>query len=247
MKGRQGVGVVTTSPMPVRLLIAILLGLMLGLATPAMAAAPTLPPAAEPLQFYVFSLTDTPAAEAAQDVIVGALARELEVDPAVDGLVTFRADGWYSDEALLQDFGTALLDQDIALVRTGPGAFAVVPRANVPMMLARGGTLMRLPEPASARAPTPRAAGEEASAAPTGAGVWDNAFAALLLFFAGAAAGAAALFGGQIVHRRATAVEKARLSPPLLRLTDQRLRLRPPAEVAEADPELIIPRFEDRR
>jgi hypothetical protein len=233
--------------MPVRLLIAVLLGLTLGLAAPALAAAPSLPAAAEPLQFYAFSFTDTPAEEAAQDVVVGALARDLQVDPAVDGLVTFRADGWYSDEALLQDFGTALLDQDIALMRTGPGAYAVVPSANVPMLMARGGTLMRLPEPASARAPSPApasSAGETSTA--RRAGWWDNALAAMLLFFAGAAAGAAALFGGQIVHRRAMA-ETARLSPPLLRLTDQRLKLRPPVDVAEADPELIIPRFEDRQ
>lgn len=231
--------------MHVRLLIAILLGLTLGLATPVGAATPTLPPAAEPLQFYVFSFTDTPAEEAAQDVVVGALARDLTVDPAVDGLVTFRADGWYSDEALLQDFGTALLDQDIALMRTGPGAYAVVPRANVPMLMARGGTLMRLPEPATARAPSPVASTGETT---TGrqSGWWDNALSAMLLFFAGAAAGAAALFAGQVVHRRATAAT-VRLSPPLLRLTDQRLRLRPPADVAEADPELIIPKFEDRR
>jgi hypothetical protein len=66
-----------------------------------------------------------------------------------------------------------------------------------------------------------------------------------MLFFAGAGAGAAALFAGQTVHRRAAA-GTARLSPPLLRLTDQRLRLKPPSDVAEGDPELIIPSFEDR-
>ncbi len=230
--------------MTLRLLIALLLGLWLAPALPAKAAAPPLSPAAEPLQFYVFSFTDTPAEEAAQDVVVGALARDLQVDPAVEGPVTFRADGWYSDEALLQDFGTALLDQDIALMRTGPGAYAVVPRANVPMLMARGGTLMRLPEPASARAPTPSSTAGETTIA-SQAGWWDNALAAMLLFFAGTAVGAAALFGGQIVHRHARG-EAALLSPPLLRLTDQRLRLQPPAEVAEADPELIIPRFEDR-
>lgn len=230
--------------MPVRLLITIVLGLTLGLATPAMASGSPLPPAAEPLQFYVFSFTDTPAEEAAQDVIVGALARDLQVDPAVEGPVTFRADGWYSEQALLQDFGTALLDQDIALMRTGPGAYAIVPRANVPMLMARGGTLMRLPEPASARAPAPGATASDGTAARR-TGWWDNAFAALVLFFAGAAAGAAALFGGQTVYRRARG-EAVRLSPPPLRLTDQRLRLQPPADVAEADPDLIIPRFEDR-
>ena len=230
--------------MILRLVIAILLGLALTRAEPVQAAPPALPQAAEPLQFFVFSFTDTPVDEAAQDVVVGALARDLTIDPAVKGLVTFRADGWYGDEALLQDFGTALLDQDIALMRTGPGAYALVPRANAPMLMARGGTLMRLPEPVSARAPT--AASTAGDAPPERqAGGWDSAFAALMLFFAGAAAGAAALFGGQVIYRRAGG-GAARLSPPVLRLTDQRVRLRPPAEVADADPDLIIPRFEDR-
>jgi len=227
-----------------RLVIALLIGLALSDAAPARAAAPTLPQAAEPLQFYVFSFTDTPAAEAAQDVVVGALARDLTIDRAVDGMVTFRADGWYGDEALLQDFGTALLDQDIALMRTGPGAYAVVPAANVPMLMARGGTLMRLPEPATARGPSrPAAAGSVSASAERE--WWDGALAGLSLFFAGALAGAAALFAGQAVHRRAQA-RSARLSPPPLRLTDQRLRPRPPTDLTEADPDLVIPTFETR-
>ena len=148
---------------PMRLLRPALLALML-LAAPAAAqaqpvapAASPIPAAAEPLQFYVFSFTDTPVAEAAQDVVGGALAYDLTIDPAVDGIVTFRANGWYSSDALLKDFGAALLDQDVALMRTGPGAYAVVPRANVPMMLARGGSLMALPEPTTARPPVPAA------------------------------------------------------------------------------------------
>lgn len=235
---------VSIRPMTLRLVIALLLGLALAPAAPARATTPALPQAAEPLQFYVFSFTDAPAEEAAQDVVVGALARDLTVDPAVEGLVTFRADGWYGDEALLQDFGTALLDQDIALMRTGAGAYALVPRANVPMLMARGSTLMRLPEPASARAPVP---------APTAvnrppverSGWWDSAVAGLLLFFAGAVAGAVALLGGQVIHRRAGG-EAVRLPTPLLRLTDQRAPVPVRTAVAEADPDLVIPQFEDR-
>lgn len=239
-------GVVPSMPMIVRLLIGFLLVFGLTAAMSPRSVASAVPPAAEPLQFYVFSFTDTPVEEAAQDVIGGALARDLTLDPALEGLVTFRADGWYSEQALVQDFGTSLLDQDIALVRTGPGAYAVVPRANVPMLMARGGTLMRLPEPTSARPATPVPASDGSAVEARSAPWWDDAFFGLLLFFTGAAAGAAALFGGQTAYRRAQG-NAVRLSPPLLRLTDQRLRLMPPGDIVEGDPDLIIPRFEDRR
>lgn len=235
------------SRFPMRLLRPALLALTL-MAAPALAQAPAtapIPAAAEPLQFYVFSFTDTPVAEAAQDIVGGALAWDVTIDPTVDGVVTFRADGWYSSDALLKDFGSALLDQDIALMRTAPGAYAVVPRANVPMMLARGGSLMALAEPVTARPPLPAAT----VAAPTavyGKDRWfDGAVTALLIFFGGALAGAAALFGGQTVYRRAE--ERARIAAPLLRLTDQRRPASRPVEGAEADPDLVIPRFNEPR
>ncbi|MGV3578990.1 hypothetical protein [Brevundimonas sp.] len=217
------------------------------LASPVMAQAPTaapVPAAAEPLQFYVFSFTDTSVAEAAQDVVGSALGYEVTVDPAVEGgIVTFRADGWYSSDALLKDFGVALLDQDIALMRTGQGAYAVVPGANVPMMLARGGTLMTLAEPATASPPV--AVALDAPVAIYGRDRWwDGTFAALLIFFGGALAGAAALFGGQTVYRRAE--KRARIAAPLLRITDQRQPVARPPEGAEADPDLVIPRFDER-
>lgn len=217
------------------------------LASPAAAQEPAsapIPAAAEPLQFYVFSFTDTPVAEAAQDVVGGALAYDLTIDPAVDGMVTFRADGWYSSDALLKDFGAALLDQDIALMRTGRGAYAVVPRANVPMMMARGGTLMTLAEPATAAPPVAAAAVDAPVAVYGRDRWWDGALTALLIFFGGALAGAAALFGGQTVYRRAE--ERARIAAPLLRLTDQRQPVARPPEGAEADPDLVIPSFEER-
>lgn len=219
------------------------------LAGPALAQQPVAPPipaAAEPVQFYVFSFTDTPVAEAAQDVVGGALAYELSVDPAVEtGIVSFRADGWYTGEALLKDFGAALLDQDIALMRTGPDAYALIPRANVPMTMARGGVLMTLAEPATARPPLPAAADAPQAAVYGRDRWWEGAFSALMLFFAGAVAGGAALLAGQTVYRRAKAAE--RIAPPLLRLTDQRLPVQRPPETAEADPELVIPRFDERR
>lgn len=198
----------------------------------------TVSAAAEPLQFYVFSFTETPVAEAAQDVVVGALALDLVVDPAVDGVVTFRADGWYGSNALLQDFGAALLDQDIALVRSGPGSYTLAPRANLPMLLARGGVLMTLPDPASARSPEPvlRAADPVVYGR---ARWWEGAMAALSLFMAGAIAGAAALFGGQAMLRRARRAQA--LAAPVLRITDQRVTA--PVDLHPGDPDLVIPRF----
>lgn len=233
----------SNASMSARIVPGLAVGAVL-LAAPAAAQAPAQPlsAAAEPAQFYVFSFTNTPIAEAATDIVTGALAYDLTVDPAVEGVVTFRADGWSSGEALLQDFGSALLDQDVALVRTGAGAYAVIPRANVPMLLARGGVLMRVAEPATAAPP-------EVVAPPGSRPVygrarwWDGAAAALSIFVLGALAGAGALFGGQVIWRR-NAPYSPRLDPPLLRLTHRPER---PARtpIAEADPDLVIPRFDE--
>ncbi|WP_396593872.1 hypothetical protein [Brevundimonas sp. R86498] len=229
-----------------RLSLCAALFVALAAATPAaVLAAPVVPAAAEPLQFYVFSFTDAPADEAAQDVVAGALARDLTVDPAVDGVVSFRTEGWSGSEALLRDFGTALLDQDIALMRTGPGAYALIPRANVPMLMARGGVLMRLPEPASAGPATPAA-----TAAPVFDELgpdhwWDSAATALLIFFAGAASGAAALWNAQRLYRSAD--RPSRRIAPVLRLTDRRERIDVPVIESQPDPDLIIPRFDATR
>jgi len=231
--------------MPMRPFLAVLFLVLAGV-SPALArtAASPVPASAEPLQFYVFSFTETPIAEAAQDIVGGALAYDLEVDPAVEGIVSFRADGWSTGEALLKEFGEALLDQDVALMRTSPGAYAVVPRTNVPMMLARGGVLMALPEPVGTAQPSPAPVTGMASAAVYGGDRWwDGAFTALMIFFTGALAGGAALLAGQTVYRRAES--RTRIAPPTLRLTDQRTRLDRPADIQAADPDLVIPRFED--
>lgn len=229
-----------------RLIRLALLAAALSAATPTLAQAPRpVPAAAEPVQFYVFSFTDTPVAEAAQDVVGGALAYELSIDPAVEtGIVSFRADGWYTGEALLRDFGAALLDEDIALMRTAPGAYALIPRANAPMVMARGGVLMTLAEPATARPPLPAPADAPRAAVYGGDRWWEGAIPALLLFFAGAVAGGSALLAGQTVYRRAKAAE--RIAPPLLRLTDQRLPVQPLSETTGVDPDLVIPRFDER-
>jgi len=208
---------------------------------PVRATATPVPASPDSMRLYVFSLNDTPVAEAAQDIVGGALSYELTIDPAVEGVVSFRAEGWSSGEALLNEFGSALLDEDIALMRIGVGAYVLIPRVNVPMMLARGGVLMTLPEPGFATPPSP--------AATAGPSVvygrdrwWDSAFAALLVFFAGVLAGGAALFGGQTVYRSAEA--RTRLAAPPLRLTDQRLPSDWPPDAAAADPDLVIPRFD---
>lgn len=229
----------------------LLFGLTLALtpAAPAFARPPVASPAvatplpdpAEPVQFYVFSLNDTPVAEAAQAVVGGALSYDLDVDPAVEGLVTFRADGWYGSEALLQDFGAALLDQDVALMQTAPRTYALIPRANIAVLRSRGGVLMTRPEPAGARPPVPAAM--EAPATVYGqARWWDGAFGGLLLFFGGALAGGAALLAGLIVYCRAQA--RPPVVSPRLRLTDQQSRDHPSAMVTTADPDLVIPRFD---
>lgn len=201
--------------------------------------------AAEPVQFYVFSFNETPAAEAAQDLVVSALGNELDIDPAASkGVVTFSADGLYSGPALLQDFGSALLDQDIALIRTRPGVYALVPRTNAPILIARGGVLMALPSPTT-RAGSARVTSEASPVPVYGrARWWDGAGGAMLLFFAGALAGAAALFGGQTVYRRAP--PPGPISPPLLRLADQREHRGSSVETADADIDLVIPSFETR-
>ncbi len=242
---RDGSDVVSSIPMPKRLLLAILLAAAPTGSIAAVPAAAALSPAAEPLQFYVFSFTDTPAAEAAQDVVVGALAHDLDIDPAVEGVVTFRADGWYSGDALLRDFGTALLDQDLALVRTGRGAYALVPRTNAAILMARGGVVMQLSDAGTVRAPVAPASETAPSLVRETKGWWSGAAAALVLFFAGAAAGAAALFAGQATWRRATA-DPARLAAPVRRLSDRSPAPQPRGDAISPDPDLVIPRFEDR-
>jgi hypothetical protein len=221
--------------------------LVLALGSAACAApsgAPALSTAAEPVQFYVFSFTETPVAEAAQDVVGSALGYDLRIDFAAEGVVTFSANGLYSGEALLQDFGSALLDQDIALIRTAPGTYALIPRANVPMLMARGGVLMTLPTPALPSGPA-RVIAEPVPTPVYGrARWWDGAFGALFVFLAGAIAGGAALFVGQAVYRRAET--QVPLSEPALRLTDQRTSWPRTDEAAEGDTDLVIPTFDAR-
>jgi hypothetical protein len=244
VKGRQGQGVVSSVPMLKRLLLPVLAALFA--VAPAIAAprAGTVPEAAEPLQFYVFSFTDTPASEAT-DIVSGALAHDLEIDPAVDAIVTFRADGWYSEEALLRDFGTALLDEDVVLVRTGAGAYALAPRVNAPMLTARGGVVLRLQEPKVSRPPSGPNGDQRTAPVPPVPPWWDGVLWGMSLFSIGAAAGAAAVVCGKAVWRRSQAAP-IRQGPVVLRLTHARPQPLP-EPAPKPDPELVIPDFANRR
>lgn len=198
-------------------------------------------PSSSATQFYVLSFTDAPVAEVAEAVIGGALAQSVSVDPAIAGTMSFRADGWFTANQLMQEYGTALLDRDIALVRSRDGDLAMVPRNELPRELARGAALMALSQPlATPSVPVVRST---AAAAPIVYGEdrwWDGGIGKAMLFLIGALSGAATLLTGQrIVGRR-----KASIRTPLLALADRSVRAttRPVPE----DAELVIPRFEDR-
>lgn len=192
-------------------------------------------------QFYVLSFTDAPIAEIAEAVIGGALAQSVSVDPAIAGTMSFRADGWFTGDQLMQEYGTALLDRDIALVRSRDGDLAMVPRDELPRELARGAALMALSEPsASPAVPVVRA---KAAAAPIVYGEdrwWDGGIGKAMLFLTGALSGAAAVLTGQRVAARRKAPSRTRL----LALADRSARA--PARPAAEDSELVIPRFEDQ-
>lgn len=207
-------------------------------------ASPVPAPVASPAaaQFYVLSFTDAPIAEVAEAVVGGALSRDLAIDPAVEGTMSFTVEGAFTPEALLQEFGTAALDQDLALMQSRAGDLALVPRANMAMEMRDGATLVALP---TAAAPVvTEAVTRAASVAPIVYGRdrwWEGPVGGLLIFLTGAVSGAAALYAGQ------RALRPAGPTPPtLIRIAHTPVpRVEP--ELARADdPELTIPRFETR-
>ena len=208
--------------------------------TPAAASVPA-GDASGPAQFYVLSFTDAPIAEVAEGVIGAALGQTAAVDPAVEGAMSFRAEGWFSPDALLGEFGAALLDQDVALMRSTAGALAVVPRPDIAPELARGAVLVTAAPPAT-RATAPPSVPEPAAPIVYGRARWqDGPVGAWLIFLAGGAAGAGAgaLAAGTLLRRRMA----TRGSTPV------RLRIaQAPSDdvrsVAVEDPELVIPRFD---
>ena len=191
--------------------------------------------------FYVLSFTDAPIGEVAEAVVGGALARDVSIDPAIDGTMSFSAEGAFTPEALLQEFGTAALDQDIALIQSRAGALSLVPRANMAAELAQGSRLVALAPPGSGSParPTVKATPPIVYGA---ARWWDGPVAGLLLFLTGAVSGAGALFVGQTLLRPVGAP-----APAIFRITHVADAPDGSAkrDVAE-DPELTIPRFESR-
>ncbi len=221
---------------------------LLAMTAPAVTLAQAPPPtnaaapagdASGPAQFYVLSFTDAPIPEVVEGVIGGALGQAAAVDPAVDGTMSFRAEGWFSPDALLAEFGAALLDQEVALVRSAEGDLALVPRSDIAPELARGAVLVTLATGPATRETTAAAASAPTAPIVYGRSRWrDGPVGALLIFVAGCAAGAGALVGGTLLRRRLAA-----RAPAALRL---RIAHAPPAPARPGeieDPELIIPRF----
>lgn len=221
-----------------------LLGAITGADGPAAHAQASVPSAVAPspgAQFFVLSFTDAPIGEVAEAVVGGALSRDIAIDPAIDGTMSFSAEGAFTPDALLQEFGTAALDQDIALIQSRAGALSLVPRSNMAAELARGSSLVALAPPGTG-SPV-RAA---ATAAPPivygSARWWDGPVAGLFIFLTGAASGAGALFAVQRLLRPAGESATAIFRITHVAETPDGSAKR---DVAE-DPELTIPRFESR-
>ncbi len=232
--------------------VQIIAGLTLGLATAGLSGSPTraqgVPsaissastPIDNPAQFYVLSFTDQPIAEVAEEVIGGGLSQTVSVDPAIDDIMSFQVQGAFTTDALLAEFGEALLDRDAALVRSSQGDLAVVLRANLANEIAKGAHLVAVSAPAP-QAPRATAVATGPTPAITyGKDRWqDGPLGALLLFFSGALAGAAGLRGGQILRAR-----RASREPVLLMITHDA----PSSETSQVeDTDLTIPRFTSSR
>jgi len=210
----------------VRMLAAVIAALALSAGT---AAATGVPEGAG--QYYVLSFTGTPAAEAAEDVIVGSLRQSVSIDPAVDALVTFQAEGWFSDRMLLEEFGAALMEGNAALVRRGAD-LAIVPRSDLPAEILEGAVLIATPGPAAPLArPDPSTPPSAYRPVIYGAGRGTaNWLIGVLIFAVGAVAGAAGLRAKQLVWDK-RAPEPDLIVAPGLRLVSN-VAVEPGAEDA---------------
>ena len=195
--------------------------------------------ASQTAQFYVLSFTDAPIGEVAEAVVGGALSRDLTINPAIDGTMSFSAEGRFTPEALLQEFGTAALDQDVALIQSRSGNLSLIPRANMAAELAVGSQMVALAVPKAA--PPARVPLQTTTPVIYGkARWWDGTIGGMLIFLTGAACGAGALSVGRRILYPA--------GPPtsdLIRITHA---VSAPVKPADGwdDPELVIPRFESR-
>lgn len=192
-------------------------------------------------QFYVLSFTDAPIIEVAEAVVGGALSQDLSIDPAIDGTMSFSAEGAYTPDALLQEFGTAALDQDVALLRSRTGDLSLMPRANMAAALAIGSDLVVLAPPRAGSS----AAATAAALPPISYGEarwWDGPVGGLLIFLTGAASGAGALFAGQRLMQPAQ-----KPAPAMMRITQTvAVPDEAPDRSVSDDPELTIPHFDSR-
>lgn len=192
-------------------------------------------------QFFVLSFTDAPIGDVAEAVVGGALSRDLTIDPAVDGTMSFSAEGRFTPDALLQEFGTAALDQDVALMQSRSGDLSLIPRANMAAQLALGAQLVALSAPATS--PPARVTSEAVQPVIYGqARWWEGPVGGLLIFLTGAASGAGAAVAVRRILRPA-----GQATPALVRITHT---VSAPVETAQTDgwddPELVIPRFDSR-
>ncbi len=198
--------------------------------------------AQDPARFYLLSFTEAPIAEVAEAVITGGLNQDFTLDPAVEGSMSFQVEGAFTEQALLAELGTALMDQDAALMRARDGSLSIVARDNLGLSVTRGATLIALP---GVLAAAPAQPDTNARREPIVYGQdrwWDGAIGGLLLFLGGALSGAAALFAGQWIWRRRT-LAATPLTPPLLQLDHARPMEMDRDMARVEDDDLVIPRF----
>lgn len=132
---------------------AALLGASASVAAEPASAPPDPFATAEGERVYLLAFRDEPIGEVADAVLGGALGRAFEVDPAVRGTMSFRADEPMTEAALLARFRQALAAEGVAVTARGealvlslapppaPAATTSPPAAAPPMI--------RAPEPAA--------------------------------------------------------------------------------------------------
>ncbi|MFJ6024623.1 hypothetical protein ACIQC9_08515 [Brevundimonas sp. NPDC092305] len=124
----------------------------LALSTTAPAMADVLDDAAvqaEP-QYYLMSLTDTPAQDVADAVLGDALGLPFKVDPAVTARISFKVDGLYGPRALVRELADRLWNADVALIERPSDGLWLIPKAALPAALAQGAALVAAPAGATA-------------------------------------------------------------------------------------------------
>lgn len=104
---------------------------------------------AEP-QYYLMSLTDTPAQDVADAVLGDALGLPFKVDPAVTARISFKVDGLYGPRALVRELADRLWNADVALIERPSDGLWLIPKSALPAALAQGAALVAAPAGATA-------------------------------------------------------------------------------------------------